>query len=313
MEPRVTILLPTHNRADVLGYAIRSALWQTEKDFELLIVGDGCTDDTARVVGGFDDARIRWFDLPKAPLSGYANRNIALREARGRYVAYAQHDDIWFPDHLEQVIAALEASGAEWGYSRPLWVMPDGVMLPYSVNLTHDNELAHFTNVENVIPSSCVVHERQALVRVGYWPEDVPRVADWHCWRRILAPGQTPAIGYCAMPTALHFRANWRQDDHPLERRLRGIVDAMWWLEACRISVQPGDVEQKRFFDALSPAPSAWIDQVRGAVDEIAVRLAWSGAVAFDSELRALESRSHSRSWLWRQLWGTILRKSQRR
>jgi glycosyltransferase involved in cell wall biosynthesis len=313
MEPRVTILLPTHNRADVLGYAIRSALWQTEKDFELLIVGDGCTDDTARVVAGFDDARIRWFDLPKAPLSGYANRNIALRAARGRYVAYAQHDDIWFPDHLERLTAALETSGAEWGYSRPLWVMPDGVMLPYSVDLTHDNELAHFTSVENAIPSSCVMHERQALVRVGYWPEDVPRVADWHCWRRILATGQTHAIGYCAMPTALHFRARWRQGDHPLERRLRAIADATWWPEACRVSVQPGDVEQTRFFDALSPMPSAWIDHVRAAVDGVAVRLAWSGAVAFDSELRALESQSRSRSWLWGQLLGTILRKSRRR
>jgi Glycosyltransferases involved in cell wall biogenesis len=131
MDPLVTILLPTHNRADVLRYAIRSVMWQTEQDFELLIVGDGCTDDTREVVAGFRDARplVR---PAKAPFSGYANRNIALRQALGRYITYAQHDDIMLPDHVERLIAALEASGADWVYSRPLWCMPDGFIFPSS-------------------------------------------------------------------------------------------------------------------------------------------------------------------------------------
>jgi glycosyltransferase involved in cell wall biosynthesis len=143
----------------------------------LLVVGDGCTDRTAEVVAQFEDARIRWFDLPKAPLSGYANRNIALRQARGHYIAYAQHDDIFFPDHLSQLAATAERAHAQWCYSRPLWVEPDGLIAPFAVDLTRPEELAEFRR-RNLIPSCCVLHTRSILEQVGFWPEGVARIAD---------------------------------------------------------------------------------------------------------------------------------------
>src|SRR5437762_2678933 len=100
MAPRFSVLLPTHNRSHLLYLAILSVLSQTEDDFELFVVGDGCTDNSAAVVAAFDDPRIRWFDLPKAPYFGYANRNIALKQALGKYIACVADDDLVFPDHL---------------------------------------------------------------------------------------------------------------------------------------------------------------------------------------------------------------------
>src|SRR5438094_3337882 len=114
---KFSILTPTHNRADVLAFAIRSVMAQTETDWELFIVGDGCTDNTAAVVAEFNDPRIRWLDLPKGPGFGYRNRNLAFRQMRGHYVALLGHDDIWLPDHLTLLSHGLEQSGAEWAYS----------------------------------------------------------------------------------------------------------------------------------------------------------------------------------------------------
>lgn len=276
-EPRTSILLPTHNRADVLGYSIRSVLWQTDRDFELLIVGDGCTDNTAEVVASFADPRIRWFDLPKAPLSGYANRNRVLRQARGRYVAYGQDDDIMLPDHVERLIATLEESDADWVYSRPLWVARDGFLFPFAVDLTQSDQLDHFLHTGNTIPSCCVAHRRDALERVGYWPEDVPHVADWHCWRRIILSSTKGGAAYCPIPTVLHFQAQWKITETDQETRLRTIAQtAAWWPEACRIPIASGIADQQTAFAALSPNPAAWVGRLRRGVVEICDRLTWA-------------------------------------
>src|SRR5215510_8295208 len=132
--PRFTVLLPTHDRADVLGFAIASVLAQSEPDFELLVVADGCTNATASVVASFADPRIRFFDLPKAPHFGYANRNVALREAKGELIAFAPDDDLWLPDHLEALVPLFAEDRVELAHSRPAWVSREGFVFPVAVD-----------------------------------------------------------------------------------------------------------------------------------------------------------------------------------
>ena len=310
--PRVSILLPTHNRADVLGLAIQSVLDQTEADFELLIVADGCTDGTAALVAAIGDPRIRFYDLPKAPHFGYANRNIALRDARGEFVAFAAHDDLLFPDHLRLLIDRLEATGREWIYSRPLWVSTDGAIVPFATNLTIADELEYFLGVANTIPASCALYRRACLDRDGCWPEDVPSAADWRHWIGIIEGGGRQNLDYLATPTCLHFSADWRRSRHAGRDEVRvwlEIADgSAWWPGVLRYRIPAGLPEQHVLAAAMRTGGAVWLDAVRSAVDLVLDRVAWDDirtvrpqldARALEHEARAgTRSAALSRRWL---------------
>ena len=84
---------------------------QTFADFELLVIGDGCTDDSEAVVAAFGDPRFHWENLPQnhGHQSPANNRGLAL--ARGKWIAYLGHDDLWMPNHLELLWRAASVLG----------------------------------------------------------------------------------------------------------------------------------------------------------------------------------------------------------
>jgi hypothetical protein len=272
--PRFSILLPTHNRADVLPFAIRSVLAQRVQDFELLIVGDGCTDQTAQVVQGFADPRIRWFDLPKAPNFGYANRNLALRKARGESIAFMAHDDLWFPDHLELLGPYLEQPGIELVYSRPLWVAQGTLIVPGTFNLNHAPTLdAFLARTDNGIPASCVLHRSECFAKYGYWDETLPGCGDWDMWARIIDGGGRANYVSLRQPTCLHFRAHWRTEEivvHQLGpdwepfRTLGSLIPS-----ALHIQDTGAATPQEAVWQAISAQPEAWTRQVRESVHRV--------------------------------------------
>ncbi len=115
--PLISVVLPTFNRSRVLAHAIESVRRSTYADWELLVTGDGCTDDTATVVAGFQDPRITFVNLPANAGEQSAPNNDALRRARGRYVAFLNHDDMYFPEHLATMLSFVQQSGAEFAWS----------------------------------------------------------------------------------------------------------------------------------------------------------------------------------------------------
>jgi glycosyltransferase involved in cell wall biosynthesis len=105
--PAVSVVLPVHNRQDLVRRSIDSVLAQTMRDFELLVIDDCSTDATAEVVEAYcSDPRVRLHRCA-TNLGPSGARNQGIELARGRYVAFQDSDDRWFPEKLERQIEAL--------------------------------------------------------------------------------------------------------------------------------------------------------------------------------------------------------------
>lgn len=314
INPRFSVLLPTHNRADVLGLAIESVLAQTEPDFELLIVADGCTDRTCDVIARFNDSRIRFFDLPKAPHFGYANRNVGLRESRGRLIAFMAHDDLLLPDHLELMGNLLDSRKASWGYSRPLWVSTDGIIVPFCTNLTLPDEYKFFFEEHNTIPASCVVHTRAVLERVGFWPENLPAAADWELWKRIIKDSGGH-LAFLRQPTTLHFSADWRNCRHSGMKEMQTLLSiadhAEWWPSIlCSLLKEEknstNESEQVLLWNAIQSGGTSLIASLRTATDTVIDRIAWTAVRELMPEYDAMRM---SAAWRFTKPLRTIAKK----
>lgn len=135
-ESLVSIITPTYNCGKFIAETIRSVQAQTYTEWEMIIVDDCSNDDTEKVVAEFQksDSRIRYLrnDLNQGAA---LTRNKALREAKGRWIAFLDSDDLWLPEKLERQIAFMENNGYAFSYheyemidekSKPLGVMVSG-------------------------------------------------------------------------------------------------------------------------------------------------------------------------------------------
>ena len=110
----VSIVLPTYNRAHLIGRAIQSILEQTYMDFELLIIDDGSTDDTEKVVKACKDERVQYYKIEQNCGPAHA-RNIGIIHAKSKYIAFHDSDDVWYRHKLEKQMAVLRQASEPVG------------------------------------------------------------------------------------------------------------------------------------------------------------------------------------------------------
>lgn len=187
--PTVSIVIPTYNRAHMVGDAIRSVLGQTYSDWELIVVDDGSEDDTNNVVSAFDDPRIKYVFQANKGLPGA--RNAGIRAGSSPYVAFLDSDDLFLPHKLEHQVAMLARRSA-LGLVAAGHIEVDAhlherrTMQPWLGNptLTLCDLL---TSCPFIIPS--VLVRREWLERVGLFDENMRFVEDWDLWLRLAHAG----------------------------------------------------------------------------------------------------------------------------
>jgi glycosyltransferase involved in cell wall biosynthesis len=203
-SPRVTVIIPTYNWSSVLPYSISSVLRQSFTDFELLVVGDGCTDDSEQVVTAITDPRLRWINLPVNDGHQSAPNNEGLLQARGSIIAYLGHDDLWLPHHLEVMVAAIDA-GADVAYSIVHMIGAEGKILPPA------GEMPRFQPGQWMPPTG-VAHRRIAAERAGRWGNyrNISLDPETDLWLRMHQAG----FAFQSVPrlTAVKFPAIYRKD-----------------------------------------------------------------------------------------------------
>lgn len=224
--PLVTVIIPTYNWSSVLPYSIGSALWQTFSDFEVLVVGDCCTDDSESVVEAVNDERVRWINLPANTGHQSGPNNEGLRQARGEFIAYLGHDDLWLPHHLACTVAALGA-GADVAFGIVERIVPgESSRKPTPARLDY--------TPGDWLPPTGVVHRRRVAESEGGWGDyrALTGAPEIDLWRRAYDGGYK--FVFVPRLTALKFPASKR----PGVYRETPHHEQAEWFE--RIRSEPG-------------------------------------------------------------------------
>ncbi|TDP04174.1 glycosyltransferase family 2 protein [Flavobacterium sp. 245] len=184
MSELVSIITPTYNAEKFIRATIESVQNQTYQNWEMILVDDASTDETVKIISDFveKDSRIKLFKLEKNSGNGFA-RNIALEKAVGKYIAYLDADDLWFPNKLEKQIQFLKENNLHFTFSFYDCIDEEGNSLnrrvEAPVNLTYD-ELFFCNYVGNLTAIYDVDYFGKIVI------EATQKRQDWRLWLTIL-------------------------------------------------------------------------------------------------------------------------------
>jgi GT2 family glycosyltransferase len=210
--PLVSVVMPAYNSARYIAQALDSALEQDYPALEIVVVDDGSTDDTVNIVTRYGD-KVRL--LSQKNQGSAAARNLGIREARGKYIAFLDADDAWWPHKIRHQVAAMIQGGYKMAYSRFIWWHPDA----HGQHTQPETEFAQAHNpnlssavivtgwpyaellLDCIVWTSTVIVEKTEIEKAGFFDEMLRKGQDYDLWLKLSRQIEMAGL---EKPTALY-------------------------------------------------------------------------------------------------------------
>ena len=182
-NPEVSVILPTYNRGWILKEAIDSVLAQDFKDFELIVVDDGSTDNTRQILDSYDQDLIV---LRQSNRGVSAARNRGIAAAAGRLVAFLDSDDLWLPRKLSRQVDFFNSNPAALiNQTEEIWIRNGVRVNPRTRHHKFSGMIFEQSLALCLVSPSAVMVKRSLFNEVGLFDEDLPACEDYDLWLRI--------------------------------------------------------------------------------------------------------------------------------
>lgn len=230
--PRVSVVISSYNRRQLLAGALRSALRQRQVEFEVIVVDNGSTDDTLEYLAGCQDPRLRII-RNEVSLGSVGGRNTGLAAARGEWVGFLDDDDLWSPDKLGSQLQAADATGRDWVYTGCVHIDGKGRIISGRPPLPPER-VAEELPFRFVVPGgmSNLIWRRTCLDVDGLLDPRLPFPADWDVSLRLSRTGLPAAV--------LRPLVAYRQHENNMSRDAERFQQELDLLERKRADLGAG-------------------------------------------------------------------------
>jgi len=169
---KVSVIIPVYNASRFIGETIKSVLSQTYKDFEIIVVDDGSTDNSADIVKSFGDKKIILIKQKNRGVS--AARNTGIKASTGKFIALLDHDDLWLPEKLEKQIPLLEKNpDVALVYSDVCYIDARGNPVSWMLKQfePHRGYVLKELFITDFIPCLTAVFRKDVIEKIGFFNE----------------------------------------------------------------------------------------------------------------------------------------------
>lgn len=294
MNRSVSVVLPTFNGEKYIAEAIDSALAQTIQPHEIIVVDDGSTDNTKKIVCGYG-SKVHYIYQENKGVSGAYNTGIAV--ASGNYVAFLEHDDVWASEKNARQVQRFENDEQLGMVFSPVLLLEEGKPSKRNVINLDDGEgdvsFAAFFTGNRVLNCSTVMVRRSVFKDAGGFSEELPLSFDYDLWLRIAAKYRVTCLNEPLATYRIHD-SNLSKDANDLVASVNNLKVILSWADNPFARTQVGKTIKNQRIAELCHQ-SAWYCAKLGRKEE-ELRYLWMAVKAQPLQL------GNWRNYFWRSL-----------